>query len=75
MQYDFESLQHVIAKILAVKPEDIQLTTPLSGNENWDSFAMLSAVALVTEHTGKQLTVNDMSSLITVADLVNIFTS
>lgn len=75
MQYDFESLQPIIATILAVKPEDIQLTTPLIGNDDFDSFAMLSAVAIVTEHTGKQLTVNDMSSLITVEDFVNIFTS
>jgi acyl carrier protein len=48
-------------------------TTVLKGNEKWDSFAMLTVVALITENTGKQITLQDISKLTTVSDLVGLF--
>ena len=45
MQLNFENLRPQIAKALDINPADIELTTILSGNEKWDSFAVLSVVA------------------------------
>ncbi|WP_414440214.1 acyl carrier protein [Burkholderia sp. 22PA0106] len=72
MQLYFESLRPQIAKALDIDPANLELTTMLSGNEKWDSFAILSVVALVTEHTGKQLTLPDVAKLGTVSDLVGL---
>jgi acyl carrier protein len=72
VQINFENLRPQIAKALDVDPGELQLTTILSGSEKWDSFAILSAVALVTEHTGKQITLQDVVKLEAVSDLVNL---
>lgn len=72
MQMNFENLRPQIAKALDINPSDLEPTTILSGNENWDSFAILSVVALVTEHTGKQLTLPDVAKLVAVSDLVSL---
>lgn len=61
-----------MARILDVSADEISATTPLCGNEKWDSFAVLSAVAFAIEHTGRQLTIKDLSSLETVEDFLKI---
>ncbi|AOR72867.1 hypothetical protein BBJ41_35335 [Burkholderia stabilis] len=72
MQLNFENLRPQIAKALDIDPADLEPATILSGNEKWDSFAVLSVVALVTEHTGKQLTLPDVAKLGAVSDLVDL---
>lgn len=72
MQLNFEQLKPQIAEILEVSLADIYPETRLDGNEMWDSFAMLSAVALVTEHTGKQIALEQLSKLATVTDFVEV---
>ncbi|NMM29057.1 MAG: acyl carrier protein [Glaciimonas sp.] len=72
MQLNFESLRTHIAKTLDINPNELEPFTTLNGNEKWDSFAMLSAVALVTEYTGKQITLQDIVKLKTVSDLVDL---
>jgi acyl carrier protein len=73
MQLTFENLQQDIAGALDVLPNELAPTTVLKGNEKWDSFAMLTVVALITENTGKQITLQDISKLTTVSDLVGLF--
>lgn len=70
MQLNFDNLRSQIATALDINPADLDPTTILSGNKKWDSFAILSVVALVTEHTGKQLTLPDVAKLETISDLV-----
>ncbi|WP_342612400.1 acyl carrier protein [Burkholderia ambifaria] len=72
MELNFENLRPQIARALDINTTDLESTTILSGNEKWDSFAVLSVVALVTEHTGKQLTLPDVAKLGTVSDLVSL---
>ncbi|WP_175674647.1 acyl carrier protein [Burkholderia ambifaria] len=72
MELNFENLRPQIARALDINTTDLDPTTILSGNEKWDSFAVLSVVALVTEHTGKQLTLPDVAKLGTVSDLVSL---
>lgn len=72
MQLNFENIQPLLAEILDIGVADLQPSTILNGSEKWDSFAMLSAVALATEHTGRQLTLHDVSKLKTVANFVEL---
>lgn len=72
MHLNFEGLRLQIAEILETEPSELKLSTALNGNGQWDSFAMLSAVALVTKHTGKQITLSDVSNLETVTDFVGL---
>ncbi|CDH30862.1 acyl carrier protein [Xenorhabdus bovienii] len=73
MQLDFENLRNDIAKTLDIAPEELAPHTILAGNEKWDSFSILATVGLITEHTGKQITMTDIIHLETVADLINLF--
>lgn len=69
----FENLERQIAEILEIDPNHLHSDTILDGNESWDSFAMLSTVALITEYTGKQVTLDRISGLATVFDLITLF--
>jgi len=72
MQENFEVLRPQIAKALEIHVDELEPSTVLTGNEKWDSFAVLSVVALVTEHTGKQITLTDVAKLTSVSDIVHL---
>lgn len=72
MELSFESLKEEISIILDVKSEEVKINTELRGSAHWDSFAMLSAVALVTKYTGAQLSTDDVSKLATVNDFISL---
>ncbi|MFT4100483.1 MAG: phosphopantetheine-binding protein [Burkholderiaceae bacterium] len=73
MKMDMETLQGKLANILEVDAASLSGSTVLSEEEQWDSFAALSVVALVTEYTGKQITVREMESIATIGDLLRLF--
>ncbi|TMP39179.1 hypothetical protein CWB96_13850 [Pseudoalteromonas citrea] len=72
MTISFENLQGDLAEILDVKVTEVTADTELTGSEHWDSFAMLSAVALVTQYTEKQVTLGDLSHLATINDFISL---
>ncbi len=73
MKMDMETLQEKLASILEVDAASLNGGTVLSEQEQWDSFAALSVVALITEYTGKQITVKEMESISTIDDLLRLF--
>lgn len=73
MESNLEVVRPQISLVLDMDPKDINLETDLKENEKWDSFAILAAVALVTKHTGKQMTVDEMKKITNVGDLVAFF--
>lgn len=73
MKMDKEKLQEKLANILEVDAAFLNGSTVLSEQEQWDSFAALSVVALITEYTGKQITVKEMESISTIDDLLHLF--
>ncbi|PSU32889.1 acyl carrier protein [Photobacterium lutimaris] len=72
MELSFENLKEEISIILDVTSEEVQTNTELTGSAHWDSFAMLSAAALVTKYTGAQLSMDDVSKLATVNDFISL---
>ncbi|MFC3394549.1 acyl carrier protein [Brenneria rubrifaciens] len=70
MENSLEVVRPQISLVLDMDQKDITLETNLKENEKWDSFAILAAVALVTKHTGKQMTVDEMKKITNVGDLV-----
>ena len=73
MKMDMETLQEKLAIILEVDAASLSGGTVLSEQEQWDSFATLSVVALITEFTGKQITIQEMESVSTIDDLLRLF--
>ncbi|EHC5873786.1 acyl carrier protein [Salmonella enterica subsp. enterica serovar Eastbourne] len=73
MKIDMETLKEKLANILEVDVASLNDSTMLSEQEQWDSFAALSVVALLTEYTGKQITVKEMESISTIEDLLHLF--
>ncbi len=73
MKIDMETLQEKLANIFEVDATSLRGDTVLNEQEQWDSFAALSVVALITEYTGKQITVNEMESISTIDDLLHLF--
>jgi len=47
--------QLAVAQLLEVDADQLALDTPFERFETWDSFAMISIVALVTEHFGVKI--------------------
>ncbi|MBD1582310.1 acyl carrier protein [Pseudoalteromonas sp. S16_S37] len=72
MKLSFENLKNEIAEILDINSDEVHTDTALTGSDHWDSFAMLSAVALVTQYTEKQVSLGDLSNLATVNDFVSL---
>lgn len=72
MKLSFENLKNEIAEILDISKDEVRTDTVLTGSEHWDSFAMLSAVALVTQYTEKQVSLGELSELATVNDFVSL---
>jgi acyl carrier protein len=72
MQMNFENLQSHLASIFDVEPAILQPNAIFSELDQWDSFAILSIVALVTEHTGTQITVREVEKLVCVQDLATL---
>ncbi|QTD44118.1 acyl carrier protein [Ottowia testudinis] len=73
MKMDMETLKEKLANILEVDMTSLSGSTLLSEQEQWDSFAALSVVALITEYTGKQITVKKMEDISTIDDLLRLF--
>lgn len=70
MSLSFDNLKAEIAEILDISKDDLRRDTALMGSEHWDSFAILSAVALANQYTKKDVSLGDLSKLPTVNDLV-----
>ena len=62
----------LIADILEEEPADITAETKLETFLNWDSVAILSVIAEVSEHTGKFLHASEIERLNTVKDIMNV---
>lgn len=73
MGISFASLRSHLAAIMEVDPMLLQSSTLFEEFEEWDSFARLSVVALVVEHTGKQLNIHDIEKLVSINDLLAHF--
>lgn len=73
MKMNMETLKEKLANILEVDVVSLNGSTMLSEQEQWDSFAALSVVALLTEYTGKQITVKEMESISTIDELLHLF--
>lgn len=73
MKMDMETLKEKLANILEVDVVSLNGSTMLSEQEQWDSFAALSVVALLTEYTGKQITVKEMERISTIDELLHLF--
>ena len=71
MELSFENMRDQLAEILNISVNDVKPDTALEGSENWDSFAMLSTVAIVTQKTGKQVTLDDVSQFKKVSDFID----
>jgi acyl carrier protein len=69
MQIKLEGLRPHLATIFEVDPATLQANTVFRELELWDSFSMLSIVALITEHTGKQITIRDLDKTVSIDDL------
>jgi acyl carrier protein len=73
MKMKIETLREKLANILEVDAASLSGNTVLSEQEQWDSFAALSVVALITEYTGKQITVKEMEDISTIDDILCLF--
>jgi len=73
MKMNMEMLQEKLAEILEMNVTSLNGSTVLNEQDQWDSFSVLSIVALITEHTGKQITVKEMNGVSTIDDLLRLF--
>lgn len=67
------SLIENLAEILEIDEKELEPNAVLQDLEQWDSFSVLSVVALVTEKTGRQITIQDLEDCKTVNDLLKLF--
>ncbi len=49
---------------------DIDFSTPLSEVENYDSFAIISVIALIHKNFGVQLSGDDLQNIVSVNSLI-----
>ena len=60
----------IIADILEVEPDEVQEDMVLEDFETWDSVAVLSVIAMMEEHFGKDPHASEIRSYIKVGDLM-----
>ncbi len=73
MSMGFEILRPALAKILEIEPQKISSSPVLHEFWQWYSFSRPSVVASITEHTGKQISVDELEKVVTVEDLIELF--
>ncbi len=61
-----------IADILEIDDADVDENQNLKDFDTWDSIAILSIISLVSENTGKFLHATEISSMVTVSDLIKL---
>jgi acyl carrier protein len=60
-----------IAKLLEVSADQLTLDARLDQFETWDSLAMISVIALVTEHYGVSISGETVRRALTLSDVLD----
>jgi acyl carrier protein len=63
--------QIAVAQLLEIPPEQLALDTALDRFETWDSLAVISVVALVTEHFGVTVSADTVRKAKTLSDVLD----
>jgi len=62
---------YLLADILSMDANDVQLHDRFREYANWDSLSYLSVIAMMDEEFEIQIETKDFKALITVADLIH----
>lgn len=67
-----EKKMELLAEILDVDVEELNVDTVLKDLDEWDSVAALSFIAMMDEEFGKEIKGSEIKQFVTVQDALNV---
>lgn len=67
----YEEKMAAIADCVEMEPEELSPDTVLADIETWDSVAVLSVIAVISENFGRFPSSDEILQYVTVGDLIN----